>query len=222
MEASTAYREWAELINRRDGFCLDAGCAVGRFAFEMSKKSDFVVGIDNSLSFVLQARALMNKRQLTISLPEEGLLVKDMTITLPEKWQNNNIEFILGDVQYLPFRSNLFSTLASLNLVDKLPLPLMHLKEMNRVAKKRHAQFLFSDPFSWSSRIAEEKNWLGGTHTGQYAGRGSDNIVSMLTGKNAELAPTWKVEKRGHVWWKIRNHKNHFELIRSCFVKAGR
>jgi 2-polyprenyl-3-methyl-5-hydroxy-6-metoxy-1,4-benzoquinol methylase len=31
---------------------LDIGSAVGRFAFEMSGKSEFVVGIDNSVSFI--------------------------------------------------------------------------------------------------------------------------------------------------------------------------
>ena len=221
-ETSTAYVEWADLIEYRTGFSLDAGCAVGRFTFEMGKKGDFAVGIDNSLSFILTARELMKSRQLGVSIQEEGLLRKHETIHLPETWSTEKVDFIVGDAQILPFRSRSITSLASLNLVDKLPLPLKHLKEMNRVAKESGAQFLFSDPFSWSSEIAQEKDWLGGTNDGPYPGKGIDNIFSLLTGEKGGLLPPWKVDKHGHVWWKIRTHRNHFELIRSCFIKTTR
>jgi hypothetical protein len=44
--------------------------------------------------------------------------------------------------------------LFSLNMVDKLPKPLVHLAEINRLAQISGAQFLFSDPFSWSKEVA--------------------------------------------------------------------
>jgi uncharacterized protein YbaR (Trm112 family) len=221
-DISTAYGEWARLIQPDSGFSLDAGCAAGRFTFEMSKKSDFSVGIDNSHSFIRTARELMKNGQLSVSMQEEGLLMKHEIISLPGTWNSDRVEFIVGDVQSLPFHSNLFSSIASLNLVDKLPFPLVHLKEMNRVTKKKEAQFLFSDPFSWSSEVAREEDWLGGTPKGPYSGRGLDNILSLLTGEKSELSPPWKIDNQGHIWWKIRNHRNHFELIRSCFIKASR
>ena len=43
-EASSAYAEWAGLMNGGAGMALDIGSAVGRFAFEMSRTRDFVVG----------------------------------------------------------------------------------------------------------------------------------------------------------------------------------
>jgi SAM-dependent methyltransferase len=141
---------------------------------------------------------------------------------LPETWNSEGVEFIVGDILRLPFPSRLFNTVASLNLLDKVPFPLKHLKEMNRVAKEHGAQFLFSDPFSWTSDIAKEKDWLGGTLKGPYAGRGINNVLSLLRGKDGEISPRWNVEKEGDIWWKIRNHRNHFELIRSCFIKAIR
>jgi SAM-dependent methyltransferase len=221
-EASTAYKDWGNLIKYQNGFSLDAGCAVGRFTLEMSMKSDFAVGIDNSYSFIWTARELVKNRQLEVSLREEGLLTREQTIQVPEKWRADKVEFIVCDAQVLPFRSRTFSSLASLNLVDKVPLPLKHLKEINRVAKESGTQFLFSDPFSWSSEVAGEENWLGGTHEGPYRGEGLDNVLSLLAGKKGGLSPPWKVDKQGHVWWKIRTHRNHFELIRSCFIKASR
>lgn len=221
-EASTAYKDWGDLIDCQNGFSLDVGCAVGRFTFEMSMRSDFAVGIDNSRAFISAARALMKNRKLEVTIKEEGLLTREKRIQLPEKWSSDKVEFIVGDAQVLPFRSRTFSSLASLNLVDKVPWPLAHLEEMNRVARESKAQFLFSDPFSWSSEVAREENWLGGTHEGPFRGEGVNNVVSLLEGKKGGLSPPWKIDKQGHVWWKIRTHRNHFELIRSSFIKASR
>jgi uncharacterized protein YbaR (Trm112 family) len=221
-EASSAYTEWAEMFVYNPGFSLDPGCAAGRFTFEMSNKSDFAVGIDSSRSFIHKARELMKNRKLEVRLAEEGMLEKEQTIFLPQTWEGDKVEFIVGDTQSLPFRARSFSNLASLNMVDKVPYPLVHLKEMNRVATRQDAQFLFSDPFSWSSEVARKEDWLGGTSEGRYPGRGLDNVFSLLTGQKGELRPPWKIEKRGHIWWKIRNHHNLFELIRSWYIMAHR
>jgi SAM-dependent methyltransferase/uncharacterized protein YbaR (Trm112 family) len=221
-EASDAYTRWAHLMRADSGVCLDIGGAVGRFAFEMSKKSDFVIGIDNSVAFIQTARDLLLQRRRKILLVEEGLLTGEVTLQLPADWNMAKVEFLVADALALPFRSRTFSALAGLNLIDKVPLPLKHLTEMNRVARERGAQFLFSDPFSWSREAAKEEDWLGGKETGLYAGRGMDNVTALLQGANGQLVPNWEIEQTGHVWWKIRTHANHFELIRSRFVKASR
>jgi hypothetical protein len=111
---------------------------------------------------------------------------------------------------------------ASLNLVDKLPKPLLHLNEMSRAAMHTGAQLLFSDPFSWSAAYTKEEDWLGGRDSGAYAGEGLDNVQAILEGQAREIDPPWTAENRGEVWWKIRNHRHHFELIRSCIIKAVR
>ena len=221
MDATAAYEEWSALLTD-SGISLDAGCSVGRFTFEMSRKSDFAVGIDNSRAFIKTARKLMIDRQLAFSMPEEGLLREQRIIKLPEAFDSTKVEFVVGDAQRLPFRGNTFSSVASLNLLDKIPSPLAHLREMNRVAQENNSQFLISDPFSWSSDVAEEEAWLGGVIEGAYAGKGVDNIRSLLTTGKEGFLPVWNIEKQDHVWWKIRNHKNHFELIRSCYIKAVR
>jgi hypothetical protein len=48
------------------------------------------------------------------------------------------------------------------------------------------------------------------------------NVVGLLAGKRGKFSPPWNIDKQGHVWWKIRTHRNHFEIIRSCFIKARR
>jgi len=221
-QATAAYGQWASQLQPSAGIALDAGCAVGRFTFELSCLNDFAIGFDSSRSFILTARELLIRRSIDFKMTEEGRIQKDCTIALPSHWDSDRVELIVADAHALPFGAALFSSIASLNLVDKLPVPLLHLKELNRVSRDRNAQFLFSDPFSWSTEITEEKDWLGGLDTGNYAGNGIDNTASLLEGSGGELLPPWSIQNRGSVWWKIRNHRNHFELIRSCFLKAVR
>ena len=220
--ASGAYGAWAARIRPHAGFSLDAGGAVGRFTFEMSTKCDFAIGIDNSVAFIEVARQLMKERRMTFPLKEEGFLSFDATITLPEEWKSEKVEFIVGDALALPFRRDAASSFASLNLIDKVPSPMGHLNEMNRVTKDNDAQFLLSDPFSWSEAVADREEWLGGKEVGNFPGKGLDNIVRLLEEKQGRLGSAWRVEERDSVWWKIRTHANHYELIRSCFVKASR
>lgn len=220
--ATDAYSRWAGLMRPAPGLCLDGGCAVGRFSFEMAQKSDFVVGLDNSVAFIRACRQLGQDRQLALELPEEGLLRRPETLKLPDAWRTDNLDFIVGDAQALPFRAGTFAALSSLNMVDKVPKPLVHLAEINRTAQNHGAQFLFSDPFSWSTEVAPATDWLGGTSEGPFAGRALENIIALLEGKIGSLRPTWQVESSGPIWWKIRTHSNHYEMIRSCYIKACR
>lgn len=217
-----AYIRWAGHMDKTPGKCLDIGCAVGRFAFEMSRKSEFVIGIDNSISFVKAARDLMINHRRKIPLVEEGNIIKEETLVLPEEWALSNVEFIVADALALPFCSGAFSAISSLNIIDKIPVPMKHLMELNRTAREKGAQFLFSDPFSWSKDSAEEEEWLGGKVEDPYSGKGMDNIIAILKGLKGNISPGWTIEKQGHVWWKIRAHNNYYELIRSCFLKAAR
>ncbi|MBN1615009.1 MAG: methyltransferase domain-containing protein [Deltaproteobacteria bacterium] len=220
--ATDAYRAWADLMQPHANASLDTGSAMGRFSFEMAQKCDFVVGIDNSVSFIRTSRDLMIHRGANFELPEEGRLMRQERFSFPEDWKTDNIEFVVGDAQAIPFRSGLFSSVSSLNVVDKVPKPLTHLIEINRIARTRNAQLLFSDPFSWSAEVADPESWLGGTPDGTFSGWGRENIIALLEGKRGAFAPTWQIDRYGHVWWKIRTHSNHFELIRSCFIKAFR
>jgi uncharacterized protein YbaR (Trm112 family) len=221
-QATQAYATWARLILPQGGVALDAGGAVGRFTFDMSVHCEFAIGIDTSLAFIRAARRLMRERSLVVPLKEEGLLRREVTIRLPEAWRIDRVDFIVANALALPFRRNSINLYSSLNLVDKVPSPLQHLREMNRVTREANAQFLLSDPFSWSVEAAPVQEWLGGTADGPFAGRGLTNIAALLADPTGELAPAWRVSEPGSVWWKIRTHCNHYELIRSCYVLANR
>lgn len=220
--ASQAYNTWAGLMQPQAGVALDAGGAVGRFTFEMSTRCDFAVGIDTSQAFARAARQLMRERSMVVTLKDEGLLRREVSICLPVDWRSDRVEFVVANALALPFRRKSIALFASLNLVDKVPSPIQHLREMNRVTCDMRAQFLLSDPFSWSTEAAPIEEWLGGKSDGRFAGKGLANVTALLSDDRGELAPAWRLDEPGSVWWKIRTHSNHFELIRSCFVHASR
>jgi len=220
--ASQAYATWEQLIKPQAGIALDAGGAVGRFTFAMSCCCDFAIGIDTSQAFIRAARQLMRERSLGVRLKDEGLLHREVTIHLPDTWHSDKVEFVVANALALPFRKKSIALFSSLNLVDKVPSPFKHLQEMNRVTRDSDAQFLLSDPFSWSTEAAPIDQWLGGKPEGPYAGKGLANVAALLTDGQGDLGPAWQVGEPGSVWWKIRTHTNHYELIRSCFVHACR
>lgn len=217
-----AYRTWADAIDPTDGVAVDVGGAVGRFVLEMTTKSDFVVGLDLSLLFVSTARKLAIEGEIEVKIFEEGYICRKCKITVPPLWKPEKAEFIVADALSLPFRSQSVSLVSSLNVIDKVPDPMKHLTEMNRVARLIKSQLIISDPFSWSEEAAPVDAWLGGKEHGPFAGHGLDNIARVLESGSSFLTPPWHVVQRGHVWWKLRTHRNHFELIRSLFFKSVR
>lgn len=104
---------------------LDLGCGPGRYAKILSDKKAKVIGIDNSENLIEVAKKEAPKA-----------------------------EFIVGDVEKLPFSNNQFDVVIS-------PLVIGHLKDWNKVLKevnrvlKKNGVFIFSitGPFS----LAKEK-----------------------------------------------------------------
>jgi hypothetical protein len=70
--------------------------------------------------------------------------------------------------------------------------------------------------------VASPADWLGGTNEGPFAGRGPDNVAALLEGRIDGFRSAWHIEDRGRIAWTIRTHANHFESIRSCYLKAVR
>lgn len=221
-DAGDAYANWAGMLAPHSNASFDAGCAVGRLTFEMSLRSELAIGCDLSPSFIRTARRLSKERSICFSMQLEGNLRESFRFDLPSNWRTDNVEFMIADAQALPFASGTFQQVASLNLVDRVRYPLAHLFDISRVASKTEAVFLFSDPFSWSTANTPEELWLGGIVSGPNAGRGIDNVRALLTGKQKIISPPWHITRQGSVDWRLRTHRNHFEMIRSELLVANR
>ncbi|MBW2504153.1 MAG: methyltransferase domain-containing protein [Deltaproteobacteria bacterium] len=218
-DQNTAYLSWSSMLNASSGVALDTGCAVGRLTFELARNAELAVGIDRSHAFIQTARLLTREGRLSFDLIMEGELTEHREVRLPHDWPLNRVEFVLADALALPFPKSVFQCSSSLNLLDKLPAPLKHLDELNRVTSDTRAQLLVADPWSWSTEIAPKTAWLGGVPSGSFAGHAHINVRHLLENK---LLPAWKILDEGTIQWTIRNHRNHFERIHSDYLLAQR
>ena len=218
-EAHQGFAAWSRLLAGCAGPALDAGCAVGRLSFELARHAELVVGIDLSAPLVHAARTLQQDGRLECALVVEGELVESLTVRLSAELCRSKVEFLQADALALPFPASMFATTASLNLLDRVPTPRRHLAELNRVTRTTEATLLIADPWSWAESPAPPAAWLGGRTQGANAGRSLANLQRLLAG---EYRPAWVVAATGRVDWTLRNHCNHFELIRSDYLLAHR
>ncbi len=119
-------------------------------SFELSNTHSQVIGIDTSLSFIEKARELLQHKKLSFDLIVEGHITRKRSYEFSDKWVTDRVEFIVADALALPFPNCLFPTVSSINILEKVPHPIQHLTEINRVLTVENARFVFSDPFSWT------------------------------------------------------------------------
>lgn len=216
-QATDAYRKWSSQVSPQPGLALDIGCAVGRFAFELGKTHRQVIGIDTSYAFVREARRVLTQGRLAFDMVIEGQLTEPRSCSF-EDWALDGVEFIVADALALPFRSHIFSTVATLNILEKVPDPLLHLKEVNRMLTPEAAAFIFSDPFSWDPAVSPPEMWLCGNGNGHYSPRGIDTLRRMFAGEFDVFDPPLQIAADGDVAWKIRKTAHLWEHITSQFL----
>ena len=221
-DATGAYRVWASLLKPSPGIALDIGCAVGRLSFEMSTTHRRVIGIDTSFSFIEKARNLLEQRRLCFDLIVEGLITEERACALSPAWNHERIDFIVADALALPFADHLFSTVSSINILEKVPDPLQHLREVNRVLAPEDGLLAFSDPFSWDASVTNPSLWIGGRPDGPFSGRGYDCMRRIFSGDAGVFTPSLHIMEGGAVPWKIRKTANLWEHITSHYLVGFR
>jgi uncharacterized protein YbaR (Trm112 family)/2-polyprenyl-3-methyl-5-hydroxy-6-metoxy-1,4-benzoquinol methylase len=222
-DSTEAYQVWSSHFKADGGDALDIGCAVGRLSFELSKTHSHAIGIDTSISFIQKARELLNARRLDFDLIVEGHICENRTSSLDESWNYDNTEFLVADALALPFPASRFTTVTSINILEKVPLPLKHLKDINRVLRKENSMFVFSDPFSWDEQVTKTEHWIGGSSNGyKFSGRGIDNMHRLFKGADGIFDPPLQIAGEGKVSWKIRKTENLWEHITSQFLIGNR
>jgi SAM-dependent methyltransferase/uncharacterized protein YbaR (Trm112 family) len=220
--ATDAYRIWSSYFRGTNDYALDIGCAVGRLAFELSKTYSHVIGMDTSKTFIEKARELLIRKRLDFDLIIEGHMTEERSCDFDDQWNVDGMEFIVADALALPFPKRLFSTVTSVNILEKVPDPLQHLIEANRVLREKDSMFVFSDPFTWDESVMDAEYWLGGKTDGKYGGRGMDNIGRLLSGNDGIFDPPLRIVDKRNVSWKIRKTANLWEHINSQSIIATR
>ena len=220
--ATDAYRVWSSGFNATDGDALDVGCAVGRLSFEMAATHRHVIGLDTSMAFIRQARKILGQRRVEFELIIEGHITEPRQCAFDDYPDFANVDFIVADALALPFRQRTFATVAAINLLEKVPDPLKHLTELNRVLAARAAMLLFSDPFSWDETVSSPECWLSGNGNTRYSARGIDTMRRLFGGEYGVFDPPLGIAADGNVDWKIRKTENLWEHITSQYLIGRR
>ena len=221
-QATEAYRTWSSYFRESSGWALDIGCSVGRLSFELSKTHSRVIGIDTSVSFIEKARELLRNRKLRFDLIVEGFITEERACEFDPRWAYDRVEFVVADALALPFPKNYFSTVTSINVLEKVSRPIQHMLDVSRVLKDTRSMFVFSDPFSWDETALDPALWLGGIKSADIQPRGIDTVIELLNGKDGIMSPPLTIADRGKVQWKIRKTENLWEHITSLFVVGTR
>ena len=134
-KATQAYQVWSAGFTPTHGDALDVGCAVGRLSFDLAATHDHVIGLDTSIAFIRKAREILTQKEISFDLIVEGHITEPRTYCFDESQDFTNVDFIVADALALPFRERAFATTAAINLLEKVPDPLKHLREINRVMR---------------------------------------------------------------------------------------
>ena len=197
----------------RYGRSLDLGCSVGRFAFELARFSDLVVGIDSDFEKVSVAAKIRRGRKLVFERRERGTAFRGVegAFDPPE-----NVLFLVGDALDPPFPAGSFDLVGALNLLDNVVVPLMLLGQMDALVHDG-GTVLLGTPYEWRTEIADPAEWLEAETVDA-----PSFLRRILEGK--ELALTGfrftVEEEHTEVPWILRGHARRWTLFLSHMIKA--
>jgi SAM-dependent methyltransferase len=174
---------------------LDIGCAVGRFAFELSRLADEVVGIDNSKRFILTARKIAKQRGIGALIHNSGSEFSKRRLALPKGVRPSRVHFQVGDAQRLEsIAKNPFQIVAAINLICRLPSPFAFLSQLPRFVSPG-GQLVIASPFSWLKEYTSEREWLNPADLGR------------------RLHPYFELVRRRDLPFVIREHRRKYQLV---------
>ncbi|MCB1234001.1 MAG: putative 4-mercaptohistidine N1-methyltransferase [Verrucomicrobiae bacterium] len=141
---------------------LDIGCAVGRSAFELSKQTREVIGIDFSRAFIGAAQRLARGEILRYRRCSEAHLGDDeLAASAPADSQPDRVAFETGDAMDLRPDLGVFDLVHAANLLCRLPEPRRFLNRLPALVKPG-GQLVFATPATWLDEFTPPENQPGG------------------------------------------------------------
>jgi putative 4-mercaptohistidine N1-methyltranferase len=137
---------------------LDLGCAVGRSAFEMSRRCEEVIGIDYSHAFIRAAEALRNGEILAYDRREEAAIATRLTARIPGGIDAGRLDFQQGDAMNLPDNLGQFDRVHAANLLCRLTDPSRLLARLPGLVKPG-GELVFATPCTWLEDFTPPENW---------------------------------------------------------------
>ena len=191
---------------RPEGPVLDLGCSVGRTSFALAEATgEWVLGADLNFSMLRMASEVLRTGRVRYPRRRVGVVYdrRDYEVDLPGR---DKVDFWQVDAMALPFPSQPFSMMTSLNVLDCLPSPVGHLQGLHELVMSGGA-VLLSTPFDWSPGASRIEAWIGG-HGQRNAEAGSSEVWlrRMLEGGGPFAGLGWSIVSESDVSWTVRLH----------------
>lgn len=138
------------------GSALDLGCGVGRLGFELARFHDRVVGLDLNFHLVAAAARIQRSGRVDYQRRLRGLQFQPVSLFRPVP---DNVLFLVADALDPPFDAASFDTVAALNLLDNVSVPLTLIGQMDALLR-RAGTLLIGSPYEWRHDISEPSQWL--------------------------------------------------------------
>lgn len=141
---------------------LEAGCAVGRAAFELAAHVSHVRAFDYSRAFIDTARRLAAGGTIDAAVAEEGDRSVVHAFTVPPHLPRERVHFETGDAQSFDPGGETFDVVLAANLLCRLPDPSAFLARVPGWIRPG-GQLLLTTPCTWLDEYTPRAAWIGGT-----------------------------------------------------------
>ncbi len=182
---------------------LDIGCAVGRSAFELSRRCAEVVGIDYSHAFVQAAELIRTHGNRPYERVDEGELTTALVARLPAQASPARVRFEQGDAMALRADLGVFDVVHAANLIDRLPEPIRFLERAPSLVKPG-GLLLLTSPYTWLESFTPRTHWLGGLVR-------NGHPLRTLEALRRTLEPHFRLQERRDLPFLIREHARKFQ-----------
>jgi putative 4-mercaptohistidine N1-methyltranferase len=181
-----------------DARALDAGCAVGRASFELSRHCESVTGIDFSRKFIDAANALKADGEFHFARLEEGAHTTPCTARVPQEIVRGRVSFETGDAMDLRRDLGVFDAVLAANLLCRLRDPAQFLARLPQLVKPG-GQLVITTPCTWLEEFTPRANWLCG------------DASATLDGLRSHLDAHFDLVKQTDLPFIIREHARKFQ-----------
>lgn len=193
---------------------LDLGCGVGRLAFELARFHDRVVGLDLNFHLVAAAARIQRSGRVEYGRRSRGRRFTEIRQTYKAP---RNVLFLVADALDPPFDAESFDTVAALNLLDNVSVPLTLIAQMDALLR-RDGTLLIGSPYEWRHDISDPSQWL------ENADRDASSVLrAILAERLIEALPLDYriVEEVADLPWVLRQHERFWQRF-SVHLLAAR
>ena len=204
-----------------DGVQIDLGCSVGRSTFELAAAypSDLMLGVDLNFTMLRFARSLFTGEPAYYPRKRVGVVYDSHQIHYPIGAKATNVDFWVCDASALPLKSGTATRALSLNVLDCVPSPTMHLSEILRILKPEAEAFL-ATPFDWSAPVTPMNAWLGGhSETNEWHGESSAILEETLRRLRNETGEGLTIQAKNDLPWEVRIHERNRAVYQSMLLQ---